>query len=124
MVLASNGEGGYYVAEIIGNYYYTQGKDLPHRRAVKWLNVVIPRRSMSQKLQNSTGSIGTCCNITKYADELERLTAGGTFLTKPSLVPCGNSESDRLDCCQCQGKLSSRKEQDNKIYQNPRLSYG
>ena len=87
MVLASNGEGGYCVAEIIGNYYYTQGKDLPHRRAVKWLNVVIPRRSMSQKLQNSTGSIGTCCNITKYADELERLIAGGAFPTKPSLGP-------------------------------------
>lgn len=87
MVLASNGEGGYCVAEIIGNYYYTQGKDLPHRRAVKWLNVVIPRRSMSQKLQNSTGSIGTCCNITKYADELEQLIAGGAFPTKPSLVP-------------------------------------
>ena len=87
MVLASNGEGGYCVAEIIGNYYYAQGKDLPHRRAVKWLNIVIPRRSMSQKLQNSTGSIGTCCNITKYADELEQLIAGGVFPTKPALVP-------------------------------------
>ena len=87
MVLASNGEGGYCVAEIIGNYYYAQGKDLPHRRAVKWLDIVIPRRSMSQKLQNSTGSIGTCCNITKYADELERLIAGGACPTKPALVP-------------------------------------
>ena len=87
MVLASNGESGYCVAEIIGNYYYAQGKDLPHRRAVKWLNVVIPRRSMSQKLQNSTGSIGTCCNITKYADELERLIAGGVSPTKPALIP-------------------------------------
>lgn len=87
MVLASNGEGGYCVAEIIGNYYYAQGKDLPHRRAVKWLDIVIPRRSMSQKLQNSTGSIGTCCNITKYADELEQLIAGGAFPIKPALVP-------------------------------------
>ena len=87
MVLASNGEGGYCVAEIIGNYYYAQGKDLPHRRAVKWFNVVIPRRSMSQQLQNSTGSIGTCCNITKYADELERLIAGGVSPTKPAFVP-------------------------------------
>lgn len=78
IVLASNGEGGYFVAEITGNYYYVRGKDLPHRRSVRWLNVVIQRRSMSQKLQNSTGSIGTCCNITKYADELEKLIAGGT----------------------------------------------
>lgn len=28
---------------------------------------------MSQSLQNSTGSIGTCCNVTKYAEELEAL---------------------------------------------------
>ncbi len=87
IVLAPNGEGGYRVAEITGDYYYAQGKDLPHRREVKWLDVVIPRRSMSQKLQNSTGSIGTCCNITKYADELERLITGGVFPTTPALVP-------------------------------------
>lgn len=28
---------------------------------------------MSKELQNSTGSIGTCCNITKYAAEIEGL---------------------------------------------------
>lgn len=80
VVLTPNGEGGYRVAEIAGDYYYAPGKDLAHRRAVRWLDVVIPRSSMSQALQNSTGSIGTCCNITKYADELERLIAGGTPL--------------------------------------------
>lgn len=76
IVLASNGQGGYCVAEIVGEYHYAQGKDLPHRRSVRWLDIVIPRRSMSQKLQNSTGSIGTCCNITKYAEELEKLISG------------------------------------------------
>lgn len=73
VVLAPNGEGGYYVAEITGGYFYAQGKELSHRRTVKWLNVIIQRSSMSQKLQNSTGSIGTCCNISKYADELQQL---------------------------------------------------
>lgn len=77
IVLASNGEGGYCVAEITGDYHYAQGKGLSHRRTVKWLDVVIQRRSMSQKLQNSTGSIGTCCNISKYADELEQLITEG-----------------------------------------------
>ncbi len=83
VVLASNGEGGYHVAEITGNYMYV-AKDphFPHRRTVHWLGVVIPRKSMSQKLQNSTGSIGTCCNVTKYADELEQLING----TVPSVV--------------------------------------
>lgn len=77
IVLAPNGDGGYCVAQITGDYYYAQGEELPHRRTVKWLDVVIQRRSMSQKLQNSTGSIGTCCNISKYADELEQLIVSG-----------------------------------------------
>ena len=35
VVLAPNGEGGYYVAEITGSYFYAQGKELSHRRTVK-----------------------------------------------------------------------------------------
>ena len=83
IVLASNGEGGYHVGEITGDYYYSPGSELPHRRAVRWLDKIIARRSMSQKLQNSTGSIGTCCNITKYADEIEQLISGGIVITQP-----------------------------------------
>ncbi|MCK8621488.1 hypothetical protein [Prevotella sp. E13-27] len=86
IVLASNGEGGYHVGEITGDYYYTAGAELPHRRAVRWLDAVIARRSMSQKLQNSTGSIGTCCNITKYAEEIEQLINGGTVNITPSVT--------------------------------------
>ena len=82
IVLASNGNGGYHVGEITGNYFYQSGEELSHRRTVTWKNIVIPRRAMSQKLKNSTGSIGTCCNITKYAVELEALING----TVPSIV--------------------------------------
>ena len=77
IVLASNGNGGYHVCEITGEYYFAPDTALPHRRTVEWKKVVIPRKLMSQKLQNSTCSIGTCCNITKYADELETLINGG-----------------------------------------------
>ena len=73
IVLASNGEGGYNVGVIDGDYYYQPTGNLPHRRSVKWLDKLIPRKDMSQKLQNSTESIGTCCNITKYAAEIENL---------------------------------------------------
>lgn len=73
IVLASNGEGGYNVGVIDGDYYYQPTGNLPHRRSVKWLDKLIPRKDMSQKLQNSTGLIGTCCNITKYAAEIENL---------------------------------------------------
>lgn len=78
IVLASDGHGGYHIGRITSDYYYEPCNTLSHRRRVEWLNVVISRQSMSQKLQNSTGSIGTCCNITKYAEEIERLIADGS----------------------------------------------
>lgn len=94
IVLASNGNGGYHVGEITGNYYFEHGTDLPHRRSVTWSNVVIERRSMSKNLQNSTGSIGTCCNITKYAEELNQLIAGGvSAIISPIEVPAPKQEN-------------------------------
>ena len=94
IVLASNGNGGYHVGEIKGDYYFEHGTDLPHRRPVEWSNVVIERRSMSKNLQNSTGSIGTCCNITKYAEELVQLIAGGVAsFTYPAEAPTPKQEN-------------------------------
>lgn len=76
VVLCPSGEGTYYVGTIAGDYYYVPNTDLPHRRKVEWKEKVIPRKSMSQKLQNSTGSIGTCCDITRYEEEIESLISG------------------------------------------------
>ena len=83
IVLCPSGEGTYYVGEIVGDYFYVPNTELPHRRKVEWKDKVIPRKSMSQKLQNSTGSIGTCCDITRYEDELETLISG----SQPVKIP-------------------------------------
>lgn len=72
IVLSSNGRGEYYVGKITGNYYYKPGEQLPHRRKVEWLDIVIPRSEMSEQLQHSTGAIGTCCDITSYSEELDK----------------------------------------------------
>jgi restriction system protein len=76
IVLCPNGEGAYYVGEVIENYSYVSGKDLPHRRKVRWNTRNIQRIEMSDALQNSSGSIGTVSTITKFAEEIERLIAG------------------------------------------------
>lgn len=73
MVLCPNGSGSYMVGEIAGNYNYKHGQILPHRRDVKWYPNLVERASMSEALRNSTGSIGTYCDITKYASEIETL---------------------------------------------------
>jgi len=76
LVICPNGAGGYYVGEVLNNYSYKPGNILPHRRAVKWYDSIIDRSAMSDALRNSTGSIGTVSDITKYADEIEVLIAG------------------------------------------------
>ena len=73
VVLSPDGSGSYYVGEIIGDYFYKPNENLPHRRPVKWYDNSINRSDMSLELQHSTGSIGTTCNISKYANEIESL---------------------------------------------------
>ena len=73
VVLCPDGLGSYRVGELTGEYAYAAGELLPHRRPVRWLDQAIRREEMSTSLQNSTGSIGTHCMITKYAHEIEQL---------------------------------------------------
>ena len=76
IVLCPSGEGYYYVGVIDSDYYFIPNAVLPHRRKVIWLDKVIDRKSMSKELKNSSGSIGTCCDVTKYAAEIENLIGG------------------------------------------------
>ena len=75
VVLSPNGAGSYYVGTIDGDYFYVPNTELPHRRPVKWMEIEIPRGSMSKKLQNAAGAIGTCCELTAYANEIQSLMA-------------------------------------------------
>jgi restriction system protein len=73
IVLCPDGAGSYRVGEIIGDYYYVAGTDLPHRRKVNWLDAVIAKVAMSEALQHSAGSIGTVSEVSGYSAELELL---------------------------------------------------
>lgn len=94
VVLASTGESSYRAGIITGDYYYAPGSNLTHRRKVKWLDKTIARKDMSQKLQNSSGSIGTCCNITKYAAEIEALV-GGAASPAPLPAPTPQPKTEK-----------------------------
>lgn len=76
IVLCPDGQGNYYVGEVVGNYEYHKGEILPHQRSVHWYSKTISRIEMSESLKNSAGSIGTVCNLSKYAEEIERLISG------------------------------------------------
>lgn len=77
ILLCPNGEGSYLVGEIVGDYFYKSGEILPHRREIKWYSTQVPRSSMSEPLQNSTGSIGTYSTIRpEHVQEVEKLIFG------------------------------------------------
>lgn len=91
IVICPNGSGSYRVGEVIGDYYYAADQILPHRRKVQWYPKLIERAAFSEPLKNSTGSIGTLSNITKYATEIEQLIAGNT---PPKLFSTDESVED------------------------------
>lgn len=80
VVLCPSGQGFYYVGTIVSDYYFVPKTELPHRRKVEWMDKVIHRKDMSVKFRNSASSIGTCCNVTRYAEEIEALLAGNTYV--------------------------------------------
>lgn len=91
IVLCPDGQGSYYVGEVMTNYEYHKGEILPHRRSVRWFTKSIERSQMSEPLQNSTGSIGTVSDITRYAEEIEKLIAGDR---PPSIIATDETIED------------------------------
>lgn len=80
VLLCPDGTGFYRVAEVEGDYYYTSGDILPHRRKVKWLPTTIAKEAMSEALKNSAGSIGTISSLASHANELEAFISEGKGL--------------------------------------------
>jgi restriction system protein len=91
IALCPNGSGSYYVGEVLDTYSYHPGQILPHRRTVKWYTNLLDRSAMSDQLKNSTGSIGTVSDITKYAEEIERLISGNR---PPTLISTDQTVED------------------------------
>lgn len=81
IVLCPDGTGTYRVGEVTGDYFYSPGGILPHRRPVHWLSQTISRAGMSEALRRSSGSIGTVSTITQYEAEIEKLIGGGSTPT-------------------------------------------
>ena len=87
IVLCPDGKGEYLVGDIESNYFYSKGEILPHRRRVKWHKSPIRRSDMSEALSNSSGSILTTCDLTKYEEELQILISGN----KTSIISLNDS---------------------------------
>lgn len=91
IVMCPDGAGTYHLGEVTGDYRFVQDEALPHQRSVTWLPITINRSDMSDALQNSTGSIGTVSNVSRYRDELANLIGGGVA---PQLLSTNASVED------------------------------
>ncbi len=87
IVITPNGEGRYHAGEIRGDYQYEPDQPLAHQRPVHWYGELFDRSDMSEALQRSTGSIGTVCDITKHASELDQFIHGDPAPTMVSSDP-------------------------------------
>lgn len=76
VVLSPDGQGNYFVGEVVGDYEYHPNLSLPHQRKVRWIPQLIAREATSDALRHAAGSIGTVCNISQYAQEIEHLIGG------------------------------------------------
>ncbi len=90
-VICPDGNGQYYVGEVISDYSYQPDGPLPHRRKVNWFPQRLRKDELSQELKNSAGSIATVCNLSKYAQELDALLPGNQ---PPSLIHTDPSVED------------------------------
>ena len=91
IVLCSDGSGAYHVAVVTGDYQYVERASLPHQRPVRWLGMKIQRSEMSQALKNSSGSVGTCCDLSKYGAEIESLLGD---IAPPALIATDQDVED------------------------------
>lgn len=76
VIITPDGSGRYRAGQIDSDYFYVPGEVLPHRRKVDWFSQPFDRADMSEDLKRSTNSTGTCCDISRYAEELDRLIGG------------------------------------------------
>lgn len=76
IIITPNGERRYRAGEVTSEYFYSPGNILPHRRQVRWFPDLFDRDDMSQELQRSTNSTGTCCDVSSFGEEIEKLIRG------------------------------------------------
>jgi len=75
-VLSPDGDEGYLVGEVTGDYYYNAGDILPHRRPVQWLTTRIAKSDVSAELKSAASYFGTVSSLNPFAEEIERLIGG------------------------------------------------
>lgn len=92
IILSPDGKGKYFAGEVQSDYRYAPGANLPHQRQIHWFDELIDRSEMSVSLKNSTGSIGTVSQVSKYREELNILIKGE--VPKPVLISTDETIED------------------------------
>jgi restriction system protein len=65
--------GELFIGEISGGYTYFPGGPLPHRRAVRWYDLIVEKEKLSEALRGSLGYGATLCSLDDHATEISAL---------------------------------------------------
>ena len=87
VVVSPMGDGNYRFGKVAGGYYYAENQILFHRRSVAWFSATSNKELFSEPLRKAMGYTGTICEITLYADELEKLLRGTENQDSPQSDP-------------------------------------
>jgi restriction system protein len=68
LVFIDNGNQGYDIFEIVGNYYYKENNLLPHRRNVSYVRT-IDKNKFPERIINSFGNVNTLTGINAIDEE-------------------------------------------------------
>jgi restriction system protein len=84
-VISPIGNGTYRIGQINSIYHYVPNTNLPHRRGIQWLDIVLTQTQLSADLQNSIGSRMTVINLSNagYDDEIKLLIHQPTDTEQP-----------------------------------------
>lgn len=72
-IFSPNGKGRYAVGEVVSDYMFRPGHNLPHQRAVRWKDLLIDKSDFSTEIQNSVAAMRSIISLDKYGAELEAL---------------------------------------------------
>lgn len=71
VVISPNGKGQYQIGRVTGDYHYSPGSELPHRRPVQWQENLVPKEEVSSQLRSSISVPITVVWLKGYTQEIQ-----------------------------------------------------
>jgi len=97
IVITPNGNDGYYIGTVSGDYQYHPDHTLIHQRPVTWITGSLSKQNMSDELVRSLSTMRTFSSLDLYADEIELLMSQPEILNEETSSPSSFALESHLE---------------------------